>query len=310
MGRSPLQSPRAPCWKITSRLHASIVPRETELGLPLPALPVFATGPNSPASCKPPPKSAGSISPAARSHRSSTGPAVQGWSGQEPLPLEHSPEIIKFLLQMNKINNKKEANGAVLKLCTPTACSGQADGGRGGPEPSTAVTSMLPSVTPKAGGSPRAGHPVPEEQTGGGTSTARPCNSIPSALSRSRGSICCQPPQAAALSSLAPARLSAARPQIWDPTGELLGTGGRFLSPASPGDAPACTRARGSCKSHPLLMVTSDRFHSSQMGTGQPGGTAPLIPPRHPQPKPKACPKSRKHGSHSTVHAPGLGKMS
>lgn len=31
MGRSPLQSPRAPCWKTTSGLRASIVPRETEL---------------------------------------------------------------------------------------------------------------------------------------------------------------------------------------------------------------------------------------------------------------------------------------
>lgn len=127
--------------------------------MPLPALPVFATGPNSPASCKPPPKSAGSVCPAARSHRSSTGPAVQGWSGQEPLPLEHSPERIKLLLKMNKINNKKEANGAVLKLCAPTACSGQADGGRGGPEPSTAVPSTLPRCHPQSWWQPQSRTP-------------------------------------------------------------------------------------------------------------------------------------------------------
>lgn len=175
----------------------------------------------------------------------------------------------------------------------------------GDQSPAPLSPARCPGVTPKAGGSPRAGRPVPEEQTSSGTSTARPCNSIPSALSRSRGSICCQPPQAAALSSLSPARLSAARPQIWDPTGELLGTGGRFLSPASPGDEPACTRARGSCKSHPLLTVTSDRFHSSQMGMGQPGGAAPLIPA--PSPPARAESMSEKPKARVTQH-PGWGK--
>lgn len=47
-------------------------------------------------------------------------------------------------------------------------------------------------------------------------------------------------------------------------------------------------------------MVTSDRFHSSQMGTGQPGGTAPLIPA--PSPPAQAESMSEKPKARVTQH--------
>lgn len=131
------------------------------------------------------------------------GLAGQRWSGQA-LPLEHSPET-------------KRKRRAALELCT--ACSGQA-------EPPHYCTAQQSPPTGKKQGT--------ERQWDGHAKTSQPKPFCPTP----QGSICFEPPQAAAVSSSSPPRPRHRLSHLESVQEELLEREEQFMSPENPGNTP------------------------------------------------------------------------